>query len=644
VKPLGFDAAPRDRSNTKPSVASDSETLRPVVSEATASRSLGQPDSAPLPSLPPPSGPASGLPTSMPPRPRSRAPGSFRNGASAGSSLPPPESVRAASEPARSLPPPRVPRPGGSGAPASARATRAIAVGAVGSTPREAGEETEPGAALKTPPAKAEPTNGATPRRPLPRLMLTALEPAELLFERIQEPSEESPILYHERAYLVDSFNSDDDLEEHLEAELSRIRRDWRHRDASQFVQLSLFDQRFYGEPTLPPIATLSWKDWQGRTEIWVRGVRRSTMPPGVVLDSLPPAFPAGKPLPRFSTHPTQRVPPASLDLLEELDAVEEVEVLEGRVPRSAADIDDAEELEALDDSDADDERPAATHSAFGESTHVTDAGTQAAETIPVSLRGTSDPIPLVPRVGDSMAPGSRRISVLPFGENADGSQERGLEAGTDSPPDSGPGWQSPEKSGEYLIPLPEEALEPPSSDRVLASEELLGALFERMHELSFVMTVGAAADYVVGALTEYIRCDGVLLHVLDREHDELVVTRAVGPNSLAVLTRRTRPGGSYLGESLRSTTPLELGPAEIEHSPGVWPALGLAPRYVITGSIQRREQPLGVIELCRSADKGPFSEGQLTALEYVCEQFSDFVADRPIDLERPSLYPQPPA
>jgi len=152
------------------------------------------------------------------------------------------------------------------------------------------------------------------------------------------------------------------------------------------------------------------------------------------------------------------------------------------------------------------------------------------------------------------------------------------------------------------------------------------------------VLSIGAGADYVIGALTEHIRCDGVLLHVFDARSDELVVARAVGPDARAVLTRRTRPGGSYLKEVLQSSTPLELGPGEVAHSPGVWPALGVSPCYVIAGAMQRGSEPLGLIELCRSVDKGPFSQGHSTALEYVCEQFAEFVADRPIDLERPSL------
>jgi len=216
------------------------------------------------------------------------------------------------------------------------------------------------------------------------------------------------------------------------------------------------------------------------------------------------------------------------------------------------------------------------------------------------------------------------------MGEGGDGAP---ADAAGDGPPDSGPGWQSPEKSGEYPIPQSDDALAPPSSNRVVASEELIGTLFERMHELSSVMTVEAGADYVMGTLTEHIRCDGALIHVLDARRDELVVMRAVGPNSREVLTRRTRPQRSHLAQALRSKSPLELGPNDIAGSPGVWPALGLSPCHVIASPIHRGGKPVGVIELCRSAEKGPFSEGQMTALEYVCEQFAEFVADRPLEV-----------
>jgi hypothetical protein len=464
------------------------------------------------------------------------------------------------------------------------------------------------------------------PVRVLPRLSLAPLEPAELLYERLHEPSADSPILYRERAYMVDALQTDDDLEEHLEAELSRIRRDWRHRDASQFVQLALYDHRFQGEPRFPPIATLSWKDWQGRSEIWVRGVRRSTMPPGVPKESSPPvAEPAHlAAAERRSIESARELSPA------EVEAVESVTMR----PSDAEAIDEDVEL----------------------------------------LESDSDPIPLVARV----APGSTSVeqalglsspepqsetSMVPSEEEAppsaeqiairDSDEERedapapdasaGAEPGGDSrPPDSGPGWQSPDRSGEYLIPLPEEATREPSSQRVLASDELIGLLFERMQELAFAPTISAGADYVLGALAEHIPCDGALIHVLDVEAEELVVMRALGPDSLEVLTRRTPAHGSHLGECLRRRATLELGQSDIARERATWQTLGVIPRHVIASPIVRQQRSLGVIELARVTSKGAFNAGQVRALEYVCEQFAEFVADRPIDLTRSSLLPHP--
>jgi hypothetical protein len=430
-------------------------------------------------------------------------------------------------------------------------------------------------------------------KKKLPRLMLAPLEPAELIYERLQEPTDESPILYRERAYLVDTLQTDDDLEEHLEAELSRIRRDWRHRDASQFVLLSLFDHRFSGEPTFPPIATLSWKDWQGRSEIWVRGVRRSTLPPGVPV-TVPPVIPRAPaspelPLARGSIEPP-RMPPDVLDL--------DAEVVE--LDAEVLDDDDALDDDALD------------HDALD---HDAEVPSRAASVAPPSDASASEPIPLVPR----------------------------FDGGSDETPDSGPAWQSPGKSGEYLIPLPDELLSPPSSQRVLASEELIGALFERMHELAYAASVAAGADFVLALLVEHIPCDGALMHVFDAEADEFIVLRASGPRSKEVLGRRMPAARSHLREVLRGRAALELGPSDVGRSLGQWPALGLAPRNVVASPVQRDERSLGAIELCRSTDRTEFNPGQVSALEYVCEQFADFVADRPVELARASLFPPRP-
>lgn len=457
------------------------------------------------------------------------------------------------------------------------------------------------------PGAKADgPVQSERPSRSLPRLTLAPLAPAELLYERLHEPSDESPILYRERAYLVDALQTDDELEEHLGAELSRIRRDWRHRDAAQFVHLSIFDHRFRGEPMFPPVATLSWKDWQGRSEIWVRGVWRSTMPPGMPLDSRPPLA-----QPDLLAAAERRSIAAARDVpLRELEASER---------DTLALLDEAELSERSSDALALD--PVAPGSS-----QMSDHG------------------------GDDPPASSEQISIDPEALLEDTEDDLGEQRADDGrPPDSrpaesGPGWQSPHRSGEFRIPKPEELVPEPSSQRVIASDELIGALFERMQELAYAPTIGAAADYVLGALAEHIPCDGALIHVLDVEAEELVVMRALGPDSIEVLTRRTPALRSHLGECLRRRTTLELGQGDIARCRTYWQVLGVVPRHVIACPIVRRKGPLGVIELGRVTSRGPFSAGQVRALEYVCEQFADFVADRPIDLARSALLPIPPA
>jgi hypothetical protein len=501
--------------------------------------------------------------------------------------------------------------------------------GGHGSSPGALGVESDSTASVGPPRAR--------PSKPLPRLMLAPLEPAELLYEKLQEPTDESPILYRERAYLVDTLQTDDDLEEHLEAELSRIRRDWRHRDASQFVQLSLFDHRFAGEPTFPPIATLSWKDWQGRSEIWVRGVRRSTLPPGVPV-SMPPAIPrapgaAGVALGRGSLEP-----PAMLDL--------DADVLD--LDAELLDEFDADER-AFHSGDAfdDDARDDAARQLAGRFPVGADAAgdpARPASVAPPSAESASEPIPLVARPEAELksSPQSARQSVLPDANESEVESQAAADEASEAAPDSGPGWQSPDRSGEYLIPLPDELLAP-SSQRVLASEELIGALFERMHELAYATSVAAGADFVLATLVENIPCEGVLMHVFDAEADEFVVLRASGPKSKEVLGRRMAAGRSHLREVLRGGAALELGPSDVGRSLGQWPALGVSPRHVVASPVQRDSRSLGAIELCRGAERGAFNPGQVSALEYVCEQFADFVADRPIELVRASLFPPRP-
>jgi GAF domain-containing protein len=367
---------------------------------------------------------------------------------------------------------------------------------------------------------EAEPRARRAGRRsPLPRLELAEPEPPRLLYESALDPSNDSPILYCERAYVVDGLQSDEELAQHLLAVLGSIQESWRDRDSSQFVQLAAFDHEFEAEPQFPPLATLSWKDWQGRTELWVRGVRRSG-------------------------------PPSRVEGLEE--------------PSPQLRSDTAE---------------------LG------------------SLR-EDEPTPLVAPVLSERARSG----------------------------DSGTSWQSPSRSGEYLIPSVEAEEEPeappPSSQRVLAGEELIGALFERMNELSYLADLPAGAAYVLETLEEFIPCSGIAIHALDAAACEFVLVRALGPRAAELVGQRQPDLESLPGAAAREQRALRVDGAQS----GLWPALGLDIAHGLCAPVQQRGHVFGAIELGRTASEGEFNDSQVKALEFIGEQFAEFLSERPFE------------
>lgn len=487
------------------------------------------------------------LPEGFRPRPSTRPGLAFPKSSA---SIPPPPPAR--------VEPPVQPRP---------------APGEHASTPRKSEPLADTRPLGKPAPAAAipRPSSAPEPARPaLPRLMLQHVEPPELIYEHQQEPSEESPVFYRERAYAVDGLQSDAELEEQLETELAAVQRELGVENVPVFIHLALFDHVFRESPASPPIATLSWKNWQEQSDIWVRGVRRST-PPSTPTSTLP------------STPPVETNPPSV----------------------GASGFDFSERLEDVRDD------------------VLEDGGEE------------SEPIPLVSR--------SARPSAAPHSATLEAEREPAAENDRGAP-DSGPDWQSPNRSGEYLIPPVDELPDnPPSSQRVVASEELIGTLFERMHELHYLPTIASGASYVLEMIEEHIPCDAALIHVFDIDAKEFVVARGLGPRSRELVLTRTPAAGSRLEDALRRQVTLEhdVAAASAEHT--LWPKLGVDVARAVCAPVHQNGRYLGAIELGRVASRPAFSKAQLSALEYVCDQFAEFVADRPLDLSAASLLPPAP-
>jgi hypothetical protein len=441
-----------------------------------------------------------------------------------------------------------------------------------------------------------------------------APEPARVLYEKAQDPTEDSPILYCERAYVVDGLQSDEELASHLLTELDDIRDGWQDRDSSQFVQLAAFDHEFEGEPRFPPLATLSWKDWHGRTELWVRGVRRSAIPPQA-----------------------ETLEQDAVELTDESRAAESLrqdKLLEARGAESDDDLlhDSFRPVSGARDSLAPDS--IAPDSIAPDSIAPESLAAEVRRSRADVRSARESDAPPSERPPSDAPPSDGPVSQAALRESAaeaPASAEPSPEARAPRKGDSGTSWGSPARSGEYPIPVQDEPVPPPpSSQRLPAGEELIGLSFERMNELSYLPDLATGADFLLSTLEEFLPCSGIAIHLLDLERREFILFKALGPRAPELLGSR-QPSDSLLGVSVQLGRAVRIeGIARKK----LWSALGLAVTYGMCAPLQRG-RVLGAVELGRTTAEGEFGDGQLKALQFICEQFAEFLAEHPFVPQR---------
>jgi hypothetical protein len=167
---------------------------------------------------------------------------------------------------------------------------------------------------------------------------------------------------------------------------------------------------------------------------------------------------------------------------------------------------------------------------------------------------------------------------------------------------------------------------------RRAADEDLIGDLFDRMHELSFMADIVSGADYVLNVLYDVIPCEGMVVHVLDLGRREFVVVRAHGPGAREALLFRTPDSDPLVAQVMRQRSVVSNGSAP-QHS-GAFERLGVHAHQVLSSGARLGGRYLGFIELANPLGGTPFHQNEANALEYVCEQFAEFVAGRPVVLD----------
>jgi GAF domain-containing protein len=201
--------------------------------------------------------------------------------------------------------------------------------------------------------------------------------------------------------------------------------------------------------------------------------------------------------------------------------------------------------------------------------------------------------------------------------------------AAQSAPPDTQP-------STVALPPEPAPARAPPQPAgprRRGPGEDLIGELFEAMHDLHFATDVVSGAQFVLSILEHMLPSEGVLVHVFDINTRNFVVVRAAGPNASKAILQRTPDKETLFVKAMRGSRCLRFDDAsELAHfKGGRWEQLGVAPKSMLCGPVAQGGRYLGMIELANPNGGGPYHEAEANALDYICEQFADFVAARPV-------------
>jgi hypothetical protein len=519
---------------------------------------------------------------------------------------------------------------------------------------------------------------------------------AQVIKQRDEKATEANPIAYRELALSVRPGALREDVEALLLSRLEEAR--GLMPDPGRYVQIAVFDHMFVKRPVRPPLATLVWKDWRGepvitfpgfgegadppppaslstRAPSWMprpdaRGVSvppQSRLPADLVAPSMEPApSKSAAPAPVASVDPPRRpatAPPAARSTSAPPQSLSPSAVPRGKStpPLGSAVVNPTPSVAPVAP------RPSAPP-AQTEASAPPLSEPPRPSLIPqrvVSI-GPSGPSSAPPRT--SVPPAAPSVPRLPtdtaHGEPAappivalSPEQTPLLVAGTAA--DVTPLVQPPPTS---VPPAPARTSEPPPirrsdpatqrrsdpamrrsdpamrrSDPALGrrrapGEDLIGDLFESIHELSFFVDLVSGADFVARTLADVIPCEAIAVHAFDLGRREFVVVRVRHPSARKALLHRTSDSDPIVREIMRHRSLVTNGASPLRS--GVFAKLGVEVKTALTGSVRQGGRYLGLIELVNPAGGTPFHEGEASALEYVCEQFADFVASRPIVLD----------
>lgn len=198
-------------------------------------------------------------------------------------------------------------------------------------------------------------------------------------------------------------------------------------------------------------------------------------------------------------------------------------------------------------------------------------------------------------------------------------------------------------------VAAPEPAAAPrkrsrPRSDaplRTRASEDLLAEVFEQVHDLHFSRDIAAGSDFVLELLRAALPSQAIVIHVFDIDSGNFVVVRSHPPVN-EVLLWRTPDDDPFVRDVMARArcARYEDVSDDARFESKLWSLLGVTPAQVMMGPVKHGGRYLGMIQLVNPKGGGRFRDSEANALDYICEQFADFIAEKPVVLEADTVVP----
>ena len=497
--------------------------------------------------------------------------------------------------PAPSQPPPaaaNVPRPVNNPPPAAKRPAVGKTTAFMGSGTAASGAQLQQVSEPAKPPPPAAPIAAPAPiaARPVAPIAAHAPAPAapappagassQIIFKREQDPTDAVPLAYREYVYVVAQGTTEAAAEGVLRAQLDQVRASIAPLPPGKLVQLAVFDVMFRGRPPVRPLATLVWKDW--RDDLYIGFPRRpdyvppKTAPPPVAFAPPPPPVAFAPPPPPVAFAP----PPAPVAFAP---------------PPAPADFTPPPPAAVAPPPPS--QRPVAPDFHIPPPAAPAPLGPNDTQPLPAQAAPIAPaPVPAAPAQAVAAQPPApdfaRTMATRPSSASMRAARPRGRANG----------------------------------------DELIADLFEAMHDLHFVRDAIDGGAFCLTLALEKLPAHFGIVHLYDIGRREFVVTSTNGVGAHVLLLARHPESEPLLLAAMHKRRAIVIADAtlvEPSHaaSLGRYAALGQV-RSMIVAPVMQAGRFLGAIELINPIDGNPFTADEGNALNYIAEQFGEFVAN----------------